>query len=83
METDRFTTLDLYLASYLSLCKQQPTLEVLPDGQVVFVFPQTSAISMLVEQFNFNASVPVAVFSKTIKTLRGQMLQARGPAPHR
>lgn len=72
-----FTTLDIYLASFLALNKIPPILE-LKNGRVVFLFPASDAVYKLTMGFNSNVSVPVADFVTAVKTLRGQMLTMRG-----
>ncbi len=71
-----FTTLDLYLSSFLSLNGIPPNLEF-KNGRVIFVFPISNNLNSLSLEFNSNVSVPVADFVVTIKTLRGQMLTMR------
>ncbi len=72
-----FTTLDLYLSSFLSMAGISPNLE-LSNGKVIFTFPATETLYRLMMDFNSNASVPAADFVTTIKTLRGQMLTMKG-----
>jgi hypothetical protein len=72
-----FTTLDIYLASFLALNKLPPTLE-LKNGRVVFTFPATDHLYKLTVDFNSNAPVPVVDFVTTVKILRAQMLTMRG-----
>jgi hypothetical protein len=72
-----FTTLDIYLASFLALNKIPPMLE-LNNGRVVFTFPATDQLYKLTTNFNSNVTVPVADFVTMVKTLRGQMLTMRG-----
>jgi hypothetical protein len=76
METNRFTTLDVYLAAYLTLNGCAPDLEV-QGGKVVFSFLQSQDIYLFLQQFNGNAPVAVADFTIAVKTLRGRMLEAR------
>jgi hypothetical protein len=72
-----FTTLDIYLTSFLALNGIPPTLQ-LNNGRVVFTFPATDQLYKLTMSFNSNVSVAVADFVTMIKTLRGQMLTMRG-----
>ena len=72
-----FTTLDIYLASFLSLNGISPTLQ-LSNGRVVFVFTATDDLYKLTMDFNSNVHVPVADFVTMVKTLRGQMLTMKG-----
>lgn len=78
MGHNRFTTLDIYLAAYLSLNGCRPDL-VTQGGKVIFAFPHQDA-NRLIEQFNSNSLVAVADFTTAVKTLRGRMLQVKGPA---
>jgi hypothetical protein len=72
-----FATLDIYLSAFLSFNGIPPTLEV-RNGRVVFTFPASDSLYEFLERFNSNVNVPVADFTTTIKTLRGQMLTLRG-----
>jgi hypothetical protein len=72
-----FTTLDIYLASFLALNGIPPILE-LKNSRVVFSFPTTDKLYRLTLDFNSNVDVPVADFVTTVKTLRGQMLTMKG-----
>lgn len=71
-----FSTLDIYLASFLSLHETDPTLET-RNGKVVFIFDATDRLYHLMNLFNSNEPVPVADFVTTVKTLRGKMLTAK------
>ena len=71
-----FTTLDIYLAGFLSLQKIAPTLEV-KNGRVVFTFEANDQLYRLMNLFNGNANVPVADYVTVIKTLRGKMLTVK------
>jgi hypothetical protein len=77
VEQRLFTTLDIYLASFLALNKIPPMLE-LNNGRVVFAFPATDQLYRLTMNFNSNVTVPVADFVTMVKTLRGQMLTMKG-----
>jgi hypothetical protein len=72
VEQRLFTTLDIYLAAFLSLNRIPPTLE-LRNGRVVFTFSATDDLYKLTMNFNSNVNVPVADFVTIIKTLRGLM----------
>lgn len=72
-----FETLDIWLASYLSLCGIHPILEN-KNNRVVFIFPQSDDLYRLISNFNSNISVPVADFTTIVKMLRSQMIQLRG-----
>lgn len=71
-----FTTLDIYLASFLFLNNLQPTLEA-RGGKVLFAFAATSDLYRTMNKFNENAPVPVADFVTVVKVLRGKMLTMR------
>lgn len=72
-KTQNFSTLDIYLASFLSLHQQEPLLE-LKTGKVVFTFQATDSLYQLMNLYNSDSQVPVATYSTQIKTLRGKML---------
>ena len=71
--TKTFSTLDIYLASFLALNEQDVTLE-LRNGKVVFTFEATDSLYRLMNEFNSNVKVDVADYTTAIKTLRGKML---------
>lgn len=71
-----FTTLDIYLSSFLSLFGVQPELK-LNNGKVVFSFPASDDLFKLMMNFNSNVNIPVTDFVTLVKTLRGQMLTMR------
>jgi len=75
-KTKTFSTLDIYLASFLSLHDQDVFLE-LRNGKVVFTFESTDTLYRLMNDFNSNENVPVADYTTAIKTLRGKMLTAK------
>ena len=75
-EQRTFTTLDLYLSSFLSLNGLSPRLEV-RNARVVFTFATNDQLYRLMSLFNDNVDVPVADFVTTIKTLRGKMLSVK------
>jgi len=77
---DRFTTLDVYLAAYLSMNGCPPELES-RGGKVIFAFPNGTDINRLIGQFNANSLIAVADFTTAIKSLRGRMIQARRSTP--
>lgn len=72
-KTKAFSTLDIYLASFLSLHDQDVTLE-LQNGKVIFTFEATDSLYRLMNQFNSNETIPVLDYTTVIKTLRGKML---------
>ena len=71
-----FSTLDLYLSSFLSLSGIPPNLEV-NNGKVIFTFTASENLFKQILEYNSNVSVLVADFVTTIKALRGQMLTMR------
>jgi hypothetical protein len=75
-KTKNFSTLDIYLASFLSLHDQNVILE-LRNGKVVFTFESTDNLYRLMNQFNSNEDVPVADYTTAVKTLRGKMLSKK------
>jgi hypothetical protein len=75
-KTKTFSTLDIYLASFLSLHDQDVILE-LQNGKVVFTFESTDSLYRLMNDFNSNEDVPVADYTTAIKALRGKMLTAK------
>lgn len=75
-KTKAFSTLDIYLASFLSLHDQEVILE-LQNGKVVFTFESTDSLYRLMNNFNSNEEIPVLDFTTVIKTLRGKMLTAK------
>jgi hypothetical protein len=77
MNTEKvFSTLDIYLASFLSLHNLEPTLED-RHGKIIFVFTASDDLYRLLNQFNSNEFVPVNDFTTRVKTLRGKMLTAK------
>ena len=74
--TKTFSTLDIYLASFLSLHDVHPKLEN-NNGKIVFTFDATDTVYRLMNRYNSNEPVPVADFVTAIKTLRGKMLTAK------
>ena len=75
-EQKTFQTLDIWLASFLSLCGIQPNLEI-NNGKVVFTFPVSDDLYKLMVNFNSNVNVPVTDYITSTKALRGQMLTMR------
>lgn len=71
-EEKHTTSLDIYLAAFLSLHQVAPTLTV-SNGRVIFVFPSTERTNNLITAYNMNTDVPVADFVVAMKTLRGRM----------
>jgi hypothetical protein len=78
MSTERiFSTLDIYLSSFLALHRIPPKLEV-QNGRVTFNFLVNDDLYRLTTLYNLNEPVPVADFVTNVKALRGQMLTMRG-----
>lgn len=75
-KTKTFSTLDLYLASFLALHDQDVQLEI-RNNKVVFTFDSTDTLYRLMNDFNSNEDVAVADYTTAIKTLRGKMLTAK------
>ncbi len=71
-----FSTLDLYLASFLSLHNVEPKLEF-QGNRVVFTFTVTDELYKLSSSFNANVSVPVTDFVQRVKELRSHMITIR------
>jgi hypothetical protein len=71
-----FTTLDLYLASFLSLNNLEPKLEI-HGGKVLFAFEATADLYRMMTHFNENVPVPVTDFVTAVKVLRGKMLTVK------
>jgi len=76
IKTKVFSTLDIYLASFLSLHGTDPILEA-RNGKVIFTFENTDNLYRLMNLYNSNQDVPVADFVTAVKTLRGKMLTAK------
>ncbi len=75
-EQRHFTTLDIYLAGFLTLNGLSPKLEV-RNARIVFTFEANDQLYRLMNLFNGNVNVPVADFVTIVKTLRGKMLTAK------
>jgi len=76
-KTKVFQTLDLYTASFLAFHGLEPSLETI-NGKVVFVFPATDSLYVLLSRYSADEPTPVNSFVTTVKKLRGQMLSMRG-----
>lgn len=70
-KTRTFSTLDIYLASFLALHGQDVILE-LRNRKVVFTFESTDNLYKLMNNYNNNESVEVPDYKTAIKTLRGK-----------
>ncbi len=82
MRTRNFSTMDVYLAAFLSLNGKKPFLKVVTNNRVIFEFPDDDIYEIL-SKYNENVSIPVADFVVGIKALRGRMLQLRGLSTER
>lgn len=71
-----FTTLEIYLAGFLTLQGISPKLEV-KNGRVIFTFPASDQLYRLMDLYNSNTNVAIADFVTTVKTLRGKMLSLK------
>ncbi|OPX95467.1 MAG: hypothetical protein A4E58_02111 [Syntrophorhabdus sp. PtaB.Bin006] len=76
MKVKMFSTMDLYIAAYLSLHGIEPALEN-RNGKVIFAFTTNDTLYRLMNDFNSNKDVPVADFATAVKTLRGKMLSLK------
>lgn len=72
----KFTTLDLYLSSFISLQGIEPNLEI-KGNKVAFSFEPTDRLYRIMADFNSNAEVPVADYATILKTLKGKMLSLK------
>lgn len=72
-----FSTLDLYISSFLALHGLEPRLEI-NNGKVVFAFPATDDLYRLITKYNSDEKTPVNSFVTMVKMLRGRMLSLRG-----
>lgn len=71
-----FSTMDLYIAAYLSLHGIEPALEN-RNGKVIFAFTANDTLYRLMNDFNSNEPVEVVDYTTAIKTLRGKMLSLK------
>jgi len=75
-QAKKFTTLDIYLSSFISLQGIEPVLEI-KGNKVAFTFEPTDRLYRLMADFNSNVDVPVADYATAIKALKGKMLSAK------
>lgn len=81
MEAEKkFTTLDLYLASFILLQGIDPELQI-TGNKVAFLFEATDRLYRLMGLFNSNTNVPVADYTTALKILRGKMLSFKENIP--
>ena len=72
----KFSTLNISLASWLSLNGIEPTLEN-RNGKVVFLFESNAKLYHSIDDYNSNQLVPINNFVTRLKILRGRMLSER------
>ena len=78
MTTEKvFSTLDIYLATWLHIHNIPPQLEI-NNNRVLFFFPSTDQVYRIVSEFNSNNSAPILDYVTAYKELRHRMLAARG-----
>jgi hypothetical protein len=75
-EKKDFTTLDSYLAGYLSLRGFAATL-VSQGDKVVFIFEATDDLYRTLEDYNTGATIEALRFALTVKTLKSQIYSIR------
>ena len=74
--TRTYTTLDAYVAGFLTLRKHIPDF-IDQNGKFVFVFIQSDELSQDLDDYNAGAVVEAAKFAFAIKTLKGQIHSLR------
>lgn len=72
----RFTTLDVYLAAFLTMRGFTLSLHK-SGGKVIFSFAPSPHLNNLIGEFNSNTMIGAADFTTAVKRLRGMMLQTR------
>ncbi len=72
-----FRTLDLYLASYLSLRGHAPTF-TLQGTRVIFDFPATDDVYQIAAEYNGNPDILLLDYVSEVRKIRSQMLSVRG-----
>ena len=72
----QFETMEIYLASFLSLHGISPGLDN-RNGKIVFTFEASDDLYRLLNRYNSNQQVCVGDFVTMVKTLRGKMLTAK------
>ncbi|MFC1549580.1 DUF5659 domain-containing protein [Nitrospirota bacterium] len=75
-ERETFTTLDAYLAGYLSLNGLSPTL-IQKGDRIIFTFPANTKLYSIIDEYNNGATVEASKFAFTIKTLKGQLFNIK------
>jgi len=73
----KFQTLDLYLASFLSLRGHAPAF-TRQGTRVVFEFPASDEVYRVAAEYNGNPDVSLLDFISEIRKNRSQMLAGRG-----
>ncbi|MCX5806587.1 MAG: hypothetical protein NT010_11060 [Proteobacteria bacterium] len=71
-----FSTLDIYLSSFLFLNGEEPDLTI-KNNKVAFNFDANDNVYRLMAEFNTNPEIPCLDLITAIKTLRGKMLSAK------
>jgi hypothetical protein len=72
----QFTTLDSYIAGYLTLQGFQPDL-VDQGGKVVFVFESSDGLNQAIAAYHTGAKVQASVLASAVKSLKGQIHAVR------
>ena len=71
-----FSTLDSYLAGFLTLQGHQPTL-VDQGGKIAFIFPLTAALRRSLDDFNSGALVKASAYVFEVKSLKSRIFEVR------
>lgn len=71
-----FTTMDVWIAGYLSLKGVEPSLEN-RNGKIIFTFETSNELYRLLDSFNSNELVPVNNYCQRVKILRGKLLSMK------
>lgn len=76
-KNQKFTTLDLYLASFLSLRGHAPAF-IRQGTRIVFEFPATDEVYRFAAEYNGSPEVSLLDFIAEVRKNRSQMLAGRG-----
>jgi hypothetical protein len=76
MLKQRFSTIDIHLATLLALFGIQPTLE-LKDRTVIFTFPVTEKLYEYIFIYNSNPEVKLGDFLTLERALRAKMSEIK------
>ena len=71
-----FSTLDSYLAGFLSLQGHQPSL-IDQNGKIAFAFPQTEDLRRSLAEFNSGVMVKANAYAFEIKSLKSRIHEMR------